>query len=119
MTKTDEDWTYGDPCQCGCGGKPKGARSRFLPGHDARMHGHTAEVNARARAIVAKPKAAPVEIKLTRVEWTHKQAQRESHVMLIRAIRVGGRLVCSQCGNAVRRLGKDEGPESLRSLLSF
>lgn len=25
-------------CQCGCGGQPKGAKSRFLPGHDARVH---------------------------------------------------------------------------------
>lgn len=32
-----EEWTYGDPCQCGCGGQPKGKRSRFVPGHDARM----------------------------------------------------------------------------------
>lgn len=24
------------PCQCGCGGYPKGATSRFLPGHDLR-----------------------------------------------------------------------------------
>lgn len=24
-------------CQCGCGGSPKGAKSRFLPGHDARV----------------------------------------------------------------------------------
>jgi hypothetical protein len=23
-------------CQCGCGGQPKGKRSRFLPGHDAK-----------------------------------------------------------------------------------
>jgi predicted nuclease with RNAse H fold len=25
------------PCACGCGGYPKGARSRFLPGHDAKL----------------------------------------------------------------------------------
>jgi len=24
------------PCQCGCGGYPKGIASRFLPGHDLR-----------------------------------------------------------------------------------
>ncbi len=27
-----------EPCLCGCGGLPKGPRSRFLPGHDARWH---------------------------------------------------------------------------------
>ena len=26
-------------CECGCGGTPKSPRSRFLPGHDARVHG--------------------------------------------------------------------------------
>jgi Holliday junction resolvase-like predicted endonuclease len=29
------------PCQCGCGGIPKGLRSRFLPGHDARVSAET------------------------------------------------------------------------------
>ena len=24
-------------CQCGCGGQPKGKKSRFLPGHDMRI----------------------------------------------------------------------------------
>jgi hypothetical protein len=27
-----------EPCLCGCGGFPKGAKSRFIPGHDARYH---------------------------------------------------------------------------------
>ncbi len=27
------------PCACGCGHYPKGARSRFFPGHDARVRG--------------------------------------------------------------------------------
>lgn len=27
-----------DPCLCGCGGYPKGAKARFIPGHDARYH---------------------------------------------------------------------------------
>lgn len=31
-----EEMGYGI-CHCGCGGRPKGARSRFLPGHDARV----------------------------------------------------------------------------------
>ncbi len=26
------------PCLCGCGGTPKGAKSRFLMGHDSRLH---------------------------------------------------------------------------------
>ena len=26
------------PCLCGCGGFPKGPKSRFIPGHDARYH---------------------------------------------------------------------------------
>ena len=26
------------PCLCGCGGTPKGKKSRFIPGHDARYH---------------------------------------------------------------------------------
>ena len=25
-------------CGCGCGDSPKGKRSRFIPGHDARLH---------------------------------------------------------------------------------
>lgn len=25
-------------CLCGCGGTPKGKKSRFIPGHDARWH---------------------------------------------------------------------------------
>src|SRR5262245_23356962 len=27
-----------EPCLCGCGGTPKGKKSRFSPGHDARYH---------------------------------------------------------------------------------
>ena len=35
-------WYGGDatdrlPCECGCGGTPRGRASRFLPGHDARV----------------------------------------------------------------------------------
>lgn len=26
-------------CECGCGGHPRGKKSRFLPGHDAKAHG--------------------------------------------------------------------------------
>lgn len=26
------------PCECGCGGFPKGKKSRFIPGHDAKLH---------------------------------------------------------------------------------
>lgn len=26
------------PCLCGCGGYPKGAKARFIPGHDAKYH---------------------------------------------------------------------------------
>ena len=26
-------------CMCGCGAAPRGRRSRFLPGHDARLRG--------------------------------------------------------------------------------
>jgi hypothetical protein len=37
--KTQPDETPGrPPCQCGCGGTPKGKNARFLPGHDARYH---------------------------------------------------------------------------------
>jgi hypothetical protein len=39
-------------CECGCGGSPKGKRSRFLPGHDARMHG---AAKAPARALASSP----------------------------------------------------------------
>ena len=31
--------TPGRPCLCGCGGTPKGKKSLFLVGHDARLHG--------------------------------------------------------------------------------
>lgn len=26
------------PCLCGCGGFPRGPKSRFIPGHDAKYH---------------------------------------------------------------------------------
>lgn len=36
------------PCLCGCGGYPKGAKARFIPGHDARYH--AAQKRAAAEA---------------------------------------------------------------------
>jgi hypothetical protein len=38
-------------CLCGCGGTPKGKKSRFVPGHDARYH--SAEKKAAAEAAPA------------------------------------------------------------------
>lgn len=35
------------PCLCGCGGFPKGPKSRFFPGHDARFH--SAQKKAQAQ----------------------------------------------------------------------
>ncbi len=35
-TKAAPEATDRPPCDCGCGGSPKGAKSRYLPGHDAR-----------------------------------------------------------------------------------
>jgi hypothetical protein len=37
-----------EPCVCGCGDKPKGRKSRFIPGHDARYH--SAQKKAAAEA---------------------------------------------------------------------
>lgn len=34
------------PCECGCGGVPKGFKSRFIPGHDAKLA--SAEKSAEA-----------------------------------------------------------------------
>lgn len=33
----EETWVH-PPCECGCGGIPKGKKARFLPGHDAKVH---------------------------------------------------------------------------------
>lgn len=41
-------------CGCGCGGSPRGKKSRFLPGHDARRHSVRARV-AEAAAIPDEP----------------------------------------------------------------
>lgn len=40
-----------EPCVCGCGGFPRGAKSRFIPGHDARYH--SAQKKAAAEAAPA------------------------------------------------------------------
>ena len=40
----------GGRCQCGCGGVPKGPKSRFLPGHDARVHKGKRQPSKRATA---------------------------------------------------------------------
>ena len=37
-----------DPCMCGCGDTPKGKKSRFVAGHDARYH--SAQKKAAAEA---------------------------------------------------------------------
>ncbi len=42
------------PCLCGCGGTPKGPKSRFIPGHDARFH---AAEKARAKEATESPTA--------------------------------------------------------------
>lgn len=39
MTKTTPTPPTGRVCMCGCGAAPRGRRSRFLPGHDARLRG--------------------------------------------------------------------------------
>lgn len=41
---------YPRPCLCGCGGFPKGANTRFLPGHDARYHAALKRQAAEAEA---------------------------------------------------------------------
>jgi hypothetical protein len=41
------------PCQCGCGDFPAGKRSRFLPGHDAKLA--SAEKKAKADAAPVAP----------------------------------------------------------------
>lgn len=37
------------PCECGCGGTPKGRKSRFLPGHDAKHYGRIKRENGIAK----------------------------------------------------------------------
>ncbi len=37
------------PCLCGCGGYPKGKRSRFLPGHDAKYYSGLRKKNVSER----------------------------------------------------------------------
>lgn len=44
-------------CQCGCGGSPKGRKSRFLPGHDMRV-GH-GDRSPASRPTEAKGGASP------------------------------------------------------------
>jgi hypothetical protein len=38
------------PCLCSCGGTPKGANAKFLPGHDARYHAALKREQARIAA---------------------------------------------------------------------
>ena len=49
-------------CECGCGGSPKGARAKFLPGHDAKLKNSLidAAIKGGKRAI----------IKLEKFGWT-------------------------------------------------
>jgi hypothetical protein len=35
-----------DPCACFCGNVPRGKRSRFIPGHDARVHSARKQMSA-------------------------------------------------------------------------
>jgi hypothetical protein len=56
---TVEDDPQGEerpPCLCGCGGTPKGKKSRFIPGHDARYH--AAQKKAAAEASPEPPAPA-------------------------------------------------------------
>ena len=43
-------------CVCGCGGLPKGAKSHFIPGHDARYHA------AQKKAASEVSPAAPTNV---------------------------------------------------------
>lgn len=57
MTPTN---TERPACECGCGGFPKGKRSRFVPGHDAKLHSAQKKAEAEApRAPVNDQDAAP------------------------------------------------------------
>ncbi len=51
-TTTSEPAGDREPCLCGCGGFPKGAKARFIPGHDARFH--AAQKAAAAEAAAAE-----------------------------------------------------------------
>ena len=51
-TTTRSGGDGGGRCQCGCGGMPKGPKSRFLPGHDARVHKGKRQPSKRATAHV-------------------------------------------------------------------
>jgi hypothetical protein len=44
------------PCECGCGGFPKGKSSRFIPGHDAKLH----SAQKKAAAGAAPSPSVPV-----------------------------------------------------------
>lgn len=53
------------PCLCGCGGFPKGRKSRFVPGHDARYHG---ALKRAARAVADDRIKAAIEGSTTQAE---------------------------------------------------
>jgi hypothetical protein len=42
------------PCLCGCGGTPRGTKSRFIPGHDARYHA-AIKLAAKAKEATKEP----------------------------------------------------------------
>jgi colicin import membrane protein len=41
------------PCECGCGGIPAGRKSRFIPGHDAKLHSAQRKAAAEQEAAAA------------------------------------------------------------------
>lgn len=45
-------------CECGCGGSPKSPKSRFLPGHDAKLAHKLKVAESKGKGKAAKPKKA-------------------------------------------------------------
>ncbi len=58
MTKTNPAPTPAPrtrACMCGCGATPAGRRSRFMPGHDARLRGTLIRAAAAAETDATQP----------------------------------------------------------------
>lgn len=62
------------PCLCGCGGTPKGKKSRFIPGHDARYH--AAQKKAAAVAIEQLPPVTLPDGTIQEVVRDHRRTRR-------------------------------------------
>jgi hypothetical protein len=62
-----------EACLCGCGGFPKGPKSRFIPGHDARYH----SAQKKAAADAARSHEAPVNAPVAATVPARPRARRE------------------------------------------